>query len=159
MLCWKVAWTMLSAIIFLKEIKTPVILMANLSRVFNHLPKSMKLSTIELPFLSLFEIWTKSPEFAPGWKIRARHIPIVAVESEVIAIYNNIRIVILLLILSSILDEPTIRLETISGKMNSLSSRMNNSPGYPINKSDASERFIGLKRNPGKKPHYFLLSY
>lgn len=65
----------------------------------------------------------------PGWKMSASNIPIVAVSMEVVAKYNKVRIVILLLNSLFKLEEPTMSDDTISGRMNSFSSRMNISPG------------------------------
>lgn len=59
----------------------------------------------------------------------ASNIPIVAVSMEVVAKYNKVRIVILLLNSLFKLEEPTMSDDTISGRMNSFSSRMNISPG------------------------------
>lgn len=59
----------------------------------------------------------------------ARINPIVAVISDVMAKYERVRIVILVLSLLFKLEEPTMRLEIIKGKTNSLRSRMKSSPG------------------------------
>lgn len=59
----------------------------------------------------------------------ARIKPIVAVISDVMAKYERVRIVILVLSLLFKLEEPTMRLEIIKGKTNSLRSRMKSSPG------------------------------
>lgn len=68
----------------------------------------------------------------PGWKITAKIVPIEAVRRDVQKKYNRVRKVILLLNSVFRFEEPTMRLEMISGRTNSLSSRMKSSPGKPI---------------------------
>lgn len=120
---------MLSDMMFLEECEIGFSYL-NREYIKTHLPKSIKLSRIVLAFLSLNTLFCiMSTLLLPGCMITANIRPIIAVMSEVRAKYKSVRIVILLLSLLFRLDEPTMRLEMISGKTNSLSSRMNSSPG------------------------------